>query len=162
MDDPHSSNTVLWLVGVVFILIGLIFVPVAIKKVKADLSSRSWPQTTATLERAEVMKHVVDRTHKDDGPSQRISYSAHLNYRYALDGQSHTAQHGEPADDSSHAARLVAAHQVGEKRPIYYNPQAPQEYRVELEASYSGLLWLLPMLAFSGFGMLIIWVGQKP
>jgi hypothetical protein len=159
MDDPNFANTVLWLVGVVFILIGFIFVPVAVKKVQTDLASRSWPQTLATLERAEVMKYVVDRSHKDDGPSQRTSYSALLSYRYEHNGQRYTAQHGEPADDPSHAARLVAAHLLGEKRPIYYNPQAPQEYRVELEASYSGLLWLLPTLAFGGFGLLVIWVG---
>jgi len=162
MDVATSSDTLLLLAGSAFILIGLIFVPVAIKKVRADLASRGWPQTTATLERAEVMKYVVDRVHKDDGPSQRTSYSAQLSYRYEHNGQRYTAQHGEPADDTSHAARLVAAHQVGETRPIYYNPQAPQEYRVELEARYSGLLWLLPTLAFGGFGLLILWVGQKP
>jgi hypothetical protein len=155
----ESASSLLLLVGAAFMLIGLIFVPVAIKKLRADQASRNWPQTTATLERAEVMKHVVDRMHKDNGPSQRISYSALLSYRYQVDGQSYTAQHGEAADNTSHAVRRAAAHQIGETRRIYYNPQAPQHYLIELEASYSGLLWLLPALAFGGFGCVIIWVG---
>ncbi len=161
MDGATSSNSLLWLVGGIFILIGLIFVPVAIKKVRADLASQSWPQTTATLERAEVMKYVIDRMHKDEGPTQRTSYSALLSYRYEVNGQSYSAQHGEPADDPGHAARLVAAHTLGETRSIYYDPQAPQEYKVERAARHAGLLWLLPALAFGGFGWLIIWVGRS-
>ena len=161
MDGATSSNSLLLLIGVIFILIGLIFVPVTIKKVRTDLASRDWPQATATLERAEVMKYVVDRMHKDEGPTQRTSYSAALSYRYEANGQSYVAQHGEPADDPAHAARLVAAHTLGETRPIHYDPQAPEQYRVELEGRYSGLLWLLPALAFSAFGALIIWTGRQ-
>lgn len=160
MSGATSSNFLLWLVGGVFILIGLIFVPVAIRRVRTDLASRNWPQATATLERAEVVKHVIDRMHKEDGPTQRTSYSALLSYRYEVNGQAYSARHGEAADDTSHAARLVAAHRPGETRRIYYNPQAPQEYQVVLAARYSGLLWLLPTLAFGGFGCLVIWVGQ--
>lgn len=161
MDGASSGSGLMVLIGVVFILIGLIFVPVTIKKVRADLASQTWPHTTATLTRAEVMKYVVDRMHKEDGPTTRTSYSAALEYTYEVNGQAYTAQHGEPADDAGHAARLVAAHTLGETRSLYYNAQAPQEYRVELESRYSGLLWLLPGLAFAGFGWLIIWTGRQ-
>jgi len=161
MEGAASSNSLLWLVGAVFILIGLIFVPIAIKKVRADLAGRNWPQATAVLERAEVMKYMVDRSHKDDGPSVRVSYSCLLHYRYAVNGESFVAQHGEPAEDVAHAARLVAAHQSGETRLIHYDPQAPAHYRVELEGPYSGLLWLLPTLAFGGFGLLIISMARQ-
>lgn len=159
--DTSSGSSLMVLIGVVFILIGLIFVPIAVRKLKADRASRLWPQTTATLERAEVMKYVVDRMHKEDGPTTRTSYSAALEYAYEVNGQRHVAQHGEPADDAAHAARLVAAHTLGETRSLYYNPQAPQEYRVELAGRYSGLLWLLPGLAFAGFGWLIIWTAGQ-
>ena len=161
MDGASSGSSLMLLIGAVFMLIGLIFVPVAIRKLNADQASRSWPQTMATLERAEVMKYVVDRTHKDEGPTTRTSYSAALEYAYTVNGQRHVAQHGEAADDAAHAARLVAAHSLGETRSLYYNPQAPQEYRVELAGRYSGLLWLLPGLAFAGFGWLIIWTGRQ-
>lgn len=160
MDGATSSNSLLWLVGAVFILIGLIFVPVAIKKVRADLASQNWPHAMAMLQRAEVMKYVVDRMHKDEGPTQRTSYSALLTYGYQVKGRAFTAQHGEPADDASHAARLVAGHNIGEMRAIHHDPQQPEIYRVELGAGFSGLLWLLPTLAFGGFGALIIWVGS--
>lgn len=160
--DTASGSSLMMLIGVVFILIGLIFVPLSIKKLNADRASRAWPQATATLERAEVMKYVVDRMHKDEGPTTRTRYSAALEYVYEVNGQRHVAQHGEPADDAAHAARLVAAHTLGETRSIHYHPQAPQEYRVELAAPYSGLLWLLPGLAFAGFGWLIIWAGKQP
>lgn len=161
MEGATSSNSLLLLVGGIFILIGLIFVPVAIKTLRTDQASRNWPQATATLERAEVMKYVIDRMHKDEGPTQRISYNALLSYRYEVNGKSYSAQHGEAAEDPSHAVRLVAAHRLGETRNIYYNPQAPQEYRAELAARYAGLLWLLPALAFGGFGGLVIWVGRS-
>lgn len=160
MDSANASSPLIMLVGAVFILIGLIFVPVAIRTLRNDRASRQWPQTTATLERAEVMKHVIDRMHKDKGPSQRVSYSALLSYRYQVNGQSYLAQHGEAADNPGHAARLAAAHTIGETRDIYYDPHAPQHYLIELNAIHSGLFWLLPGLAFAGFGCLVVWTGS--
>lgn len=36
------------MIGTVFIVAGLIFVPVGICKIRTNRASRSWPQTTAT------------------------------------------------------------------------------------------------------------------
>ena len=41
MDGASSGSSLMLLIGAVFILIGLIFVPVAIRKLNADQASRS-------------------------------------------------------------------------------------------------------------------------
>jgi hypothetical protein len=161
MDASSSSNSALLvlLVGSAFILIGLIFIPIAIKKLRADMASQQWPQAQAVLTHAEAVKHVRERP-REEHPGLSVSYAAVLHYEYRVGTQTFNAQHGEAADNAEQAAQLAASHSPGETRSLYYQPDAAENYRVELPSIYSGLLWLLPCLAFAGFGWLVIKVGS--
>lgn len=146
--------------GGIFILIGLIFIPIAFSKIRADLAVRDWPQAQAVLLRAEVVKHVRERP-RSDHPGLYVSYACLLNYEYRVGTQTYPAQHGEDADSAEHAAQLAARHAPGETRTLQYEPGAPHNYRVEPSSVYSGLLWLLPCLGFAGFGALIVYMGRQ-
>jgi hypothetical protein len=160
MDASSSSNSahLMLLVGSVFILIGLIFIPIAINKVRADMASQQWPQAQGVLKHVEVVRHERERP-REEHPGISVSYAAVLHYEYRVGMQTFTAQHGEGADSAEHAAQLAVSHIAGETRQIYYQPDAPQNYRIEMPSIYSGLFWLLPFLGFAGFGWLVIKVG---
>lgn len=146
------------LIGVVFILIGLIFVPIALRKIQADLAARRWPQTQAVLKNVEVVKHVRERP-REEHPGLSVSYACVLHYEYTVGTQTYSARHGEGADSAEQAAQLAAGHAPGETRAIQYDPGTPASYRVESASAASGLLWLLPCAGFVGFGALILYVG---
>lgn len=155
-----KPDIVLTLIGSTFVIIGLVFLPVAYKKIREDLASRSWPQVTATLKDMEVVKRIHERDAKENY-RQLVSYSCRLVYEYRVGGGTHIAEHWETAKDREHAVQIASNHKAGEQRSIYYNPDAPERYRIEAVSGYAGLLWLLPFAGFSGFGWLVIYVGRR-
>jgi len=155
-----KESTILIIIGTVFVLIGLIFLPVAWRKISDDIASRRWPQAAATLKDVEVVKYIHERGEKEHY-RQFTGYSCRLVYEYHAVGRNHTAEHHESARDREDAVRIAATHKAGETRMLYYNPEAPERYRVEAVSGYAGLLWLLPFAGFAGFGALVIWVGRR-
>jgi len=155
-----KESTILIIIGSVFVLIGLIFLPVAWRKISDDIASKRWPQTAATLKDVEVVKYIHERGEKEHY-RQFTGYSCRLVYEYHAVGRDHTAEHHESARDREDAVRIAATHKAGERRTLYYNPEAPERYRVEAVSGYAGLLWLLPFAGFAGFGWLVIWVGRR-
>ena len=153
-----APSTEMLLVGGVFILIGLIFIPIAIRKIRADLAARNWPQTEAMLKNVEIVKHVRERP-REEHPGLSVSYACVLHYEYTVGAQTYPAQHGEGDGTAERAAQLAAGHAPGETRSIQYDPAAPEQYRVEPAPVASGLLWLLPCAGFAGFGALVIYVA---
>jgi hypothetical protein len=153
-----APSTAMLLVGRVFILIGLIFIPIAIRKIRADLAARSWPQTEAVLKNVEVVKHVRERP-REEHPGLTVSYACVLHYEYTVGTHAYPAQHGEGDGTAERAAQLAASHAPGETRSIQYDPAAPEQYRVEPASAGSGLLWLLPCAGFAGFGALVLYVA---
>ncbi|WP_410498837.1 DUF3592 domain-containing protein [Chitinibacter sp. S2-10] len=158
--DLMSPNTWLMVIGAVFILIGLIFIPIALRKVREDQAAMLWPQTSAELQAVEVAKHVREQPRKEHA-GLSVSYACVLDYHYMVKGISYSAKHGLPANNANHATELAAQQSLGSKRMIYYNPAHPEQYRVELASRYAGLFWLLPFAAFAGFGALVIWLGAS-
>lgn len=150
----------LGLFGGIFILIGCIFVFVALKQVREDLNSRSWPQTLAVLQDVEVVKRIREAG-ADKQYRTYTDYYCSLTYEYHADGATFTVQRREPADSREDAVRLSASHGNGETIPIYYKPGQPERHRFELASPLSGLVWLLPFVAFAGFGWAIIYLGNR-
>jgi hypothetical protein len=150
----------LTLFGGIFILIGLVFVWVAVKTVREDLDSRSWPTTVARLQDVEVVKRVREKS-AEKHYVQRVTYLYALSYEYRIGDRDYTARISEAADTREDAVRMAASHKVGETRSIRYNRKQPDRYRFELTSPYAGLFWLLPFAGFAGFGWAIIYVGRR-
>ncbi len=155
MSSAQTDATLLYLVGGVFVLIGLVFVPVTWRALRARLAAQSWPQAVATLRDVEVVKHVRERD-AEENHRLLVSYTCLLHYEYRVGGQTYAARHGLPAHDAADAARLAAAQTMGSQRSLHYDPQTPERHQVEHSAPWGALLWLLPGLAFAGFGLLVM------
>jgi hypothetical protein len=157
-DLAIKSVYLLFAIGCVFILIGAIFIPIAYRKMRADRAAMRWPQACASLESAEMAKHVRERP-REEHAGLSVSYACLVTYRYKVNGVSYSAQHGLPASNAAHATELAAQQIAGAKRVIYYNPAHPEQYLIEPTSRYAALLWLLPCAAFGSFGLLLIWMA---
>lgn len=155
MDSNPLDATLLHLVGGVFILIGLVFVPVAWRVLRTRLAAQQWPPAVATLRDVEVVRHVRERD-ADEHHRLLVSHACVLHYEYRVDGRTYQASHGLPARDQAHALELAAQQVPGSQRTLYHDPQAPERHQVERPAPLGALLWLLPGVAFAGFGLLVI------
>lgn len=162
MEFLSSIKPHVWMTaaGIVFILIGLIFVYVTVRSVRGHIAAQSWPQAEAVLERAEVIKRIREGD-SDDHYRQYVSYFCEAVYSYSAGGNAFSAKKWLKAESREEAVRLAAAQKKGERVQIYYDPDDPESYRFELSSPVWGLIWLLPFLAFAGFGWAIIYVGRN-
>ncbi len=154
-----SGNALMIAVGLAFVLIGLVFVPIAIRRLRRDLASRGWPAIEAELVAAEAVTTVQQLPYADDGATQRTSHACRLTFRYRFRDEMHSAQYTIAAADRAQAERQAAVYCVGERHPAFIDPEAPTHLILEHAPPYAGLLWLLPGLAFTGFGVLVIAVA---
>lgn len=155
MEDPAVGSLVLRLVAGVFFLIGLVFVPVTWRQWRQRHQAQTWPQAVATLREAAAVRHVRERPHKDHHV-QSVSHACVLRHEYRVGGQTFTAESGLAARDEAHAAELAAAQIVGSQRTLWHDPLAPERYTFEQAPPAGALVWLLPGLAFAGFGGLVL------
>lgn len=151
-----SDGGLLVAVGLAFVLIGLVFVPIAVRRVRRDLASRHWPEVAAELIAAEAVSTVQHLPDADDGATQRTFHACRLTFRYDFAGETHTVQHAIAASSRAQAERQAAAHRIGERHPVFVDPDAPTQLITEHTPPYRGLAWLLPGAAFAGFGLLVI------
>lgn len=154
-----SSTGLMIAVGLTFVLIGLVFVPIAVKRLKRDLASRRWPELAAELIAAEPVSTVQHLPNSDDGATQRTCHTCHLTFRYVFNGETHTVIHAIGANDRAQAARLAGIYRIGERHPVFIDPEHPAQLILEHAPPYQGLWWLLPGLAFAGFGLIVILVA---
>ena len=154
-----SGTGLMIAVGLVFVLIGLVFVPIAIKRVRRDLASRRWPEVAAELIAAEAVTAVQHLPNADDGATQRTWHACQLTFRYAFNGEMHTVHHAIAAADRAQAERLAGIYHIGERHPVFVDPDHPAQLILEHAPPYQGLWCLLPGLAFAGFGLLVILVA---
>lgn len=155
MEDTAVGSLVLRLVAGVFFLIGLVFVPVTWRQWRHRQKTQAWPQAVASLREAAAVKHVRERPHKEQH-TLSVSHACVLRYDYRVGGQTCTAESGLAARDAAHAAELAAAQIVGNQRTLWHDPLAPERYTFELASPAGALVWLLPGLAFAGFGALVL------
>ena len=155
MEDPAVGSLVLRLVAGVFFLIGLVFVPIAWRQWRHRQQTQAWPQAVARLSEAAPVRHVRERPHKEHH-TQSVTHACVMRYEYRVGGQTCTAESGLPARDEAHAAEIAAAQVVGSQRTLWHDPLAPERYTFELAPPAGALVWLLPGLAFAGFGALVL------
>ncbi len=92
-------------------------------KLLEEYRSNSWPAVDG-----EIVGHVAKPTGKKDG--NRSTYIGRAQYRYVVDGQTHTSDmtnfvNGPPRPDVGEALADVSRYPVGESVTVYYDPAAP-------------------------------------
>jgi len=162
MEFLSSIKPHVWMTaaGIVFIIIGLIFVYVTARSVRGHIDAQSWPQAEAVLTGAEVIKRIREGD-AEDNYRQYVSYFCEAVYSYSAGGKAFSAKKWLEADSREEAVRLADAQKRGERVPLYYDPGDPENYVFEQTSPIWGLIWLLPFLVFAGFGWAVIYVGRN-
>lgn len=154
-----KPSTWLNIIGFIFILIGTIFIFLAIKSTRENIASQSWPRIGATLKNIEIEKRIREGD-ADDYYRRYVNYYCVLTYQYEISGNILSATKSERVDTLEKALSSSQEYNIGETTYIYYDPQYPDNHRFNIEPPYRGLLWLLPFCAFAGFGLATIHVGR--
>ena len=95
---------------------------------------------------AEPVSTVQHLPNADDGATQRTCHTCHLTFRYVF-----TARriNGHPRHRGRTTARAASSgiYRIGERRPVFIDPEHPAQLILEHAPPYQGLWWLLPGLA---------------
>lgn len=145
MLDAAAKGGIVWLFYALFIVIGLVFVGIAVLKAQG---ARRFLSTAIEAE-----GQIVDYTQKQNFDDERLMYSAVFEFTTA-DGQvtrvtANTSSSSKPA--------------VGRQVRVLYDPQDPQRARLKSWAA----LWMLPTV-FGALGAMLIllgvgvWTGTRP
>lgn len=154
------SGRIVWvillLLGGIFTTIGIIVGLVVGKPILDQAkATEQWPQTEGEILESELQESSGD---------QGTMYSAHVVYRYALDGgefESNRIWYGGvySTSDRSEMFEIVKQYPVGKTVTVYYSPDSPSE-SVLIPGAYvlSHVLYVIGLvfLGIGGFLLLIL------
>ena len=116
-----NDRALLIAVGLGFVLIGLVFVPIALRRLRRDLASRRWPAIDAELVAVEAVSTIEPLPYADDGATQRTWHACRLSFRYRFGDETHTAQYAIAAADR--ALAINAEFAEARKMKLYATKQ---------------------------------------
>lgn len=157
---PAQTLPLLEIIGGIFALIGLLCLIPAIRSLREEIDSRSWPQIEAVLRDAEAVKTIYEENEKRHY-RRFVSYQVALTYRYEVQGKSYDAVTRKNAESEEQAGIMAKEAALGEVRKLYYNPARPERHRFTLNALTDSLFWFIPVIGFTGFGALVFYTGRK-
>ncbi len=143
-------------VGLLFLIIGLIFVAIGVFVVKNSQSVKKWPATKGVVIESKVVSHF-------DSESNHSMYAPAITYTYEVGGKQY--QNSDYAfvnisySDPSKAEEIVKKFPPGKKVIVYYNPENP--YKAVLTKNSSLMIYIPAVLGivFAIVGMGLILVG---
>jgi len=147
------------LFGVVFVLFSLVFLAFGGYLVyEQERALRSFESTEAT-----VLDTGVDRqVDREPGEPDDVTYEPVVEYRYRVDGETHTADNVYPGgtaarSDRGWAQRVVDGYDAGETVTAYYDPDEPGEAYLVQQRDLTKFLFVLAPLFFLAVGALLWW-----
>jgi hypothetical protein len=146
-----------WMLGLIFLLLGGVFLVVGLVATKRAKAAQSWPSMPGTVVRSEVVRHEST----DEDGSSSVSYEPVVHYEYAVMGQPFTGKRiafGANNFDHKKAAEIVARYPVGARANVFYNPDKPQDAVLETVAAGGKLFVILGAVMAAG-GLVALIVG---
>ena len=147
---------------------------------KKATASKGWPTVEGTIISSEIVTRTEQREASSfssdssessiviGGSAVRYVYTAAVRYRYAVRGTDYESDHiqwgGQVSTNrQGNAAAVVAAHPVGARVTVHYDPADPKSAVLYPEAK--GAIWILVLLAavfaVVGIGVLVSWTSVK-
>lgn len=144
------------ILGLVFLLLGGIFLAIGLVATKRAKSAQSWPSMPGTVNRSEVVEH--EDTDSDGGST--VTYEPVVEYQYSVMGQPFTGKRiafGANRFNFKKAVEIAARYPLGARVNVYYNPEKPKDSTLETSAS-GGKLFVIfgAVMAAVGLVALII------
>ncbi|MGH9508459.1 MAG: DUF3592 domain-containing protein [Terriglobales bacterium] len=148
------------IIGYIFLPIGIVLLGVAVwlAEQRREILN-TWPEA-----QAEVTYSELTYSRSRSGSSM---YSAEYVFRYTVNGREYTARDGPGYSTSSYSSmeEKVQRYAPGTRHPIHYNPQNPQEIRIEVGYNLSTFgipLMVAAMgLVFAGLGLGVVRGGGR-
>ena len=143
-------------IGLLFFVIGVIFITVGFFVVKHSQSVKKWPACKGVVIESKVVSHF-------DSESNQSMYAPAITYTYEVGGKRY--QNSDYAfmtvsySDPSKAEEIVKRFPPGKKVIVYYNPENP--YKAVLTRNTSLMIYIPAVLGivFAVIGMGLILFG---
>jgi hypothetical protein len=141
------------LFGVLFILVGGVFLIIALVSRSKAKTAQGWPTVTGTIISSQVQEHA---DFDADAGSTSTSYLPFVQYTYTVNGVPYTGARigfGANQFDRKTALRKAEQYPAGCATPVHYDPANPQSAVLEAKAAASKV-FLIIGLVFVVFGVI--------
>ena len=129
------------IVGVIFLVIGLIFVFVGYYVVKGAKKVEKWPATKGVVVDSKVVSHL-------DSESNQTMFAPAITYRFKVEGKEYTSSDygfmNMSYNNPRKAEDIVKKYPVGKEITVYYNPENP--YKAVLVKNSSFFIYIPQIL----------------
>lgn len=143
--------------SVALLLFGLLLLGLCISGLIRTLDKNSWPQTSAVIERSEIVSKLTRNTGSTRHAIPR-EWRLQVEYRFEVEGQSFLGKrlgsfHSEPSErsdaDQSEAPEalqdLQSQYDEGNRLNIFYNPDNPEDSFIRKESA-NAMPWVMAIL----------------
>ena len=125
------------LIGLLFIVIPVLVLVVVVRLIyinqKRSREKKAIPQNwrVATGRVTEVSVEEAVRTRVEDDPF----YYPNVQFEYVVEGRAYNGSQavGRPCNNTSMAKQTLKYYPVGSEIPVYYNPERPEESRLQVK-----------------------------
>ena len=154
LQSVFNSPLMLFILGLIVLIMGLLMTLVYGSMYQADLKSRTWPSVPGRILSDRVEKR---RSHSRNGDS--TFYMPKIQYSYQVAGADHTGEKIANAIFYSQTRkgldRLKKRYPAGIEVKVFYDPQNPTQSVLQPK-TWSNLPSLLFGMAFDAFGLVLL------
>ncbi|MCB0330769.1 MAG: DUF3592 domain-containing protein [Bdellovibrionales bacterium] len=154
--SQRSMDWVVWVVGGVFTLFGLIGTYFLGQMGLDSYFAQQWTPVPGKVLESSVIRHESS----DDDGGTSYTYSVDIFYEYVVDGETYRGSRFDFAGGSSSGydskAAIVKENPSGKEITVFVNPENPRESAIQVGFSWFFLLVLFPLI-FLVIGLIVLY-----
>lgn len=150
----------MWIVGAVFVLVGLPFLWLARRTFARDAAAAAWPRAPGVILHARVSSSTSTVREKSGASYTRTVYTPIVQYTYVvgsetIEGTSVARSVDGVWMDQSAAQRVVDAYPPDKRVQVLYDPADPKKAHLEVNRSIGAIILLVFGGILAGIGVLL-------
>ncbi len=150
MGEDNLAFIVPLVVGGVFVLLGLIFIFIALRTRRQAAKSALWPVVPGNIVDSHLKehRHYNNRNHRTS-----YTYEPQVEYTYSVMEMTYTGNkigYGVSSYDRGNAQNFLDRYPVGAEIQVHYNPENLREAVIETSSGGKGLLILAAIFLVLG------------
>lgn len=156
----HEINMFRW-GGIGFLVLGVIWIPIAISAYVKVTASTNWPNVMGTITQSDIEKSLV----RVKFQGMKESYKARVKYSYSVESRTYFGDKvalytANASTDPALANGLVAKYPVGKSVQIYYDPREPSVAVLETGSTGDNVFFFVLALVCLAFGVVLTLVAK--
>jgi Protein of unknown function (DUF3592) len=162
LTTPNGVPLFVFVVLLIPIALGFVFVGGYINVQRERRISARWPTVTGTITVSEVVEQI--HTEEDDKEIRDVTeYLPNIRYKYRVGGRDYFSDRRKWGMDTIYAMRewaeeKLAPFPVGAPVQVYYDPADPASAVLEPKSGRGTLTYLFGAAMFGGMGVLFMWI----